>query len=160
LSKQLTDFHKYQKDEFQDQLRASTPEAMAENVPLATSHPSYSDFLQNLHDSDEFATDVITMGGPMEIPIEIHKVALIDVSLQDAMAIILKRSQDQTFSAPEEWATFIKQSKAQCTIEEAMVEFLADTTLEVRRKTRLDDMVSLVAPRVEVQTYETWMLPE
>jgi hypothetical protein len=32
--------------------------------------------------------------------------------------------------------------------------------LEVRRKTRLDEVVSLVAPRVEVQTDETWMLPE
>jgi hypothetical protein len=41
-----------------------------------------------------------------------------------------------------------------------MVEFAADTTLEVRRKTRLDDVVSLVAPRVDVQTDETWMLPE
>jgi hypothetical protein len=41
-----------------------------------------------------------------------------------------------------------------------MVEFAADTTLEVRRKTRLDDVVSLVAPRVEVQMDETWMLPE
>jgi hypothetical protein len=37
------------------------------------------------------------------------------------------------------------------------VEFAEDTTLEVRRKTRLDDVVSLVAPRVEVQTDETWM---
>jgi hypothetical protein len=42
-SKQLTDFHN-QKDEFQDQLCAPTPEAMAKNVRLATSHPSYSDF--------------------------------------------------------------------------------------------------------------------
>jgi hypothetical protein len=41
-----------------------------------------------------------------------------------------------------------------------MVDFAADTTLEVIRKTQLDDMVSLVAPRVEVQTDETWMLPE
>jgi hypothetical protein len=41
-----------------------------------------------------------------------------------------------------------------------MVEFVADTTLEVRRNKRLDDAVSLVAPRVEVQTDETWMLPE
>jgi hypothetical protein len=76
------------------------------------------------------------------------------------MAIILKRSQDQTFSDPAEWATFIKQGKAQGTIEEDMVEFAADTSLEVRSKTRLDDVVSLVAPRVEVQTDESWMLPE
>jgi hypothetical protein len=41
-----------------------------------------------------------------------------------------------------------------------MVEFMADTILEVRRMTQLDDVVSLVAPRVEVQTDETWMLPE
>jgi hypothetical protein len=41
-----------------------------------------------------------------------------------------------------------------------MVEFAADTTLEVRRKTRMDDVVSLVSPRVEVQTNKTWMLPE
>jgi hypothetical protein len=76
------------------------------------------------------------------------------------MAIILKRSQDQTFLAPTEWATFIKQGKAEGTIEEYMVEFVADTTLEVRSKTRLDDVVSMVAPRVEMQTDETWMLPE
>jgi hypothetical protein len=48
----------------------------------------------------------------------------------------------------------------QGTIEEAMVEFAADATLEVRRSTRLDDVVSLVASRVEVQTDETWMLLE
>jgi hypothetical protein len=41
-----------------------------------------------------------------------------------------------------------------------MVKLASDTTLEVRRKTRLDDVVSLVAPRVEVQMDETWMLPE
>jgi hypothetical protein len=41
-----------------------------------------------------------------------------------------------------------------------MVDFAADTALEVRRKTRLDDVVSLVAPGVEVQTDETWILPE
>jgi hypothetical protein len=41
-----------------------------------------------------------------------------------------------------------------------MVYFTADTTLEVRRKTRLDDVVSQVAPGVEVQMDETWMLPE
>jgi hypothetical protein len=41
-----------------------------------------------------------------------------------------------------------------------MVDFAADTTLEVRRKTQLDDVVSLVAPGMEVQTDETCMLPE
>jgi hypothetical protein len=76
------------------------------------------------------------------------------------MSIILKRSQDETFSAPAEWVTFINQGKAQDTLEEAMVDFAADKTLEVRRKTRLYDVVSLVAPGVEVQMDETWMLPE
>jgi hypothetical protein len=38
------------------------------------------------------------------------------VSLQDAMAIVLKRSQEETFSAPAEWVTFIKQGKSQGTI--------------------------------------------
>jgi hypothetical protein len=76
-------------------------------------------------------------------------------SLQDAMAIILKRSQEETFSA-----TFIKQGKAHGTIEEYMVDFAADTTLEVRRKTWMDDLVSLVAPGVEMQMDETWMVPE
>jgi hypothetical protein len=69
-------------------------------------------------------------------------------------------TREETFSAPAEWATFIKQGKAKGTIEEAMVYLTTDTTLEVRRKTRLDDVVSLVAPGVEVQTDETWMLPE
>jgi hypothetical protein len=41
-----------------------------------------------------------------------------------------------------------------------MVDFTADTTFEVRRKTRLDDVVSLVAPGVEVQTDRTCTLPE
>jgi hypothetical protein len=44
--KQLTDSHNYKKDEFQDQLRAATLEAMAKNVPRATSHPSYSAFFK------------------------------------------------------------------------------------------------------------------
>jgi hypothetical protein len=114
--------------------------------------------------------DVVTMGGPVERTIEIHTSALVlecfltyahfDVSLQDALAIILKRSQDQKFSAPVEWATFIKQSKAEVAIVEAMVEFAVYTTLEVRRNTRLDVVVSLVSPRVEVQADENWMLPE
>jgi hypothetical protein len=110
------------------------------------------------------------MGVPVERPIEIRTSAIeldffpthapFAVSLRDAMAIILKRSQDEIFSAPAELTTFIKQGKAQATIEEAMVDFAADTTVEVRRKTRLDDVVSLVAPGVEVQTDEIWMLPE
>jgi hypothetical protein len=133
-----------------------------------TIHPILN--FQNLHDGDEFATDVVTMGGYVERPVEIRTLALVlefsltqspfAVSLQDSMSIILKRSQDQTFSSPTEWATFVKQGKAQGPIEGAMVEFAADTTLEVRGKTRLDDVVSLVAPRVEVQTDETWILPE
>jgi hypothetical protein len=67
--------------------------------------------------------DVVTMGGPVERPIEICTSAIVldfslthapfAGSLQNAMAIILKRSQDETFSAPAEWATFIKQGKAQ-----------------------------------------------
>jgi hypothetical protein len=71
------------------------------------------------------------MGGPLERPIEICTSAIIldfflthapfAVSLQDAMAIILKRSQDETFSALVEWATFIKQGNAQGAIEKAMV---------------------------------------
>jgi hypothetical protein len=79
-------------------------------VSLVISHPSYFEFFQNLHDSDEFAMDVVTMGGPVEIPIEIRTSAIaldfflihstFAVSFQDAMAIILKRSQEETFSAP------------------------------------------------------------
>jgi hypothetical protein len=40
-------------------------EVMAKNVPLAISHPSYYEFFQNLHDGDEFAMDVVKMGGPV-----------------------------------------------------------------------------------------------
>jgi hypothetical protein len=40
-------------------------------------------------------------------------------SYQDAMAIILKRIQEETFSAPAEWVTFIKQGKAQGTRHKA-----------------------------------------
>jgi hypothetical protein len=79
------------------------------------------------------------MGGPVERPIEIRTSAIVliffltnapfAVSLQDAMAVILKRSQEETLSAPEEWDTFIEQGKAQGTIEEAMVVFATDTTL-------------------------------
>jgi hypothetical protein len=143
-------------EEFQDQLRASTPEAMPKNFSIASSNSKYSDFFE------------ISM--PVERPIEICTSAIVldffltrahfAVYLQDAMAIILKRSQEETFSAPVEWVTFIKQGKAQGTIEEDMVFFASDTTWEVRRETRLDDMFSLVAPGVELQTDETWILPE
>jgi hypothetical protein len=91
--------------------------------PIAISHPTYSVFFRNLHDGDGFAMDVVTMGGPVERPIEIRTSAIVldfflthahfAISLQDAMSIILKRSQDETFSAPEEWDTFIKQGKEQ-----------------------------------------------
>jgi hypothetical protein len=67
--------------------------------------------------------DVVTMGGPMERPIEIRTSAIVldfflthapfAVSLQDEMAIILKRSQEETLSAPAEWVTFVRQGKAQ-----------------------------------------------
>jgi hypothetical protein len=149
------------KDNFQDQVRASMPEAMPKKIPIATSHPTYSNFFRNLHDGDEFTMDVVTIGGPVKRTIETHTSAIVmdfslthapvAVSLQNAMATILKRSQDETFSAPAKWATFINQGNtqgtiAQGTVDEAMVEFAADTTLEVRRNTRLDD--------------ETWMLTE
>jgi hypothetical protein len=165
--KQLPDAHN---EEFQDQLRASTPEAMPKKFPIESSHSRYSDFFRNLHDGGGFSTDVVTMGGSVEIPIEMRTSAIVldfflthapfAVSLQGAMAIILKRSQEEIFSAPAEWVTFIKQGKAQSTIEEAMVDFAADTNLEVRRKTRLDDVVSLVSPGVEVQMDRTWTLNE
>jgi hypothetical protein len=71
-SKQLTDYHTYQKDDFQDQLRASTQEAMAKNEPLEISHPSYSDYFHNIHDGDEFSMDAVTMGGPVDRPIKKH----------------------------------------------------------------------------------------
>jgi hypothetical protein len=63
---QVTDHHKSQKAYSQDQLRASAREATAKIVPQVTSHQSYSEFFQNLHDSIEFATDVVTMGNPLE----------------------------------------------------------------------------------------------
>jgi hypothetical protein len=55
---------------------------------------------------------------------------------------------------PVEWASVIKQGKAELTLEDFMV-FAVDITLEVRRNTRLDDEFSVVAPRVEVQADET-----
>jgi hypothetical protein len=83
---------------------------MPKKIPIANSHSRYSDFFQNLHDGDGFATDVVTMGGSVEIPIEIRTSAIVlefllahapfAVSLQDEMAIIVKRSQEETFSAP------------------------------------------------------------
>jgi hypothetical protein len=57
--KQLPGAHN---EEFQDQLRASTPEAMPQKFPIANSHSRYSDFFRNLHEGDEFATDVVTLG--------------------------------------------------------------------------------------------------
>jgi hypothetical protein len=138
--------------------------------PLEISHPSYSDFSHNLHDGDEFAVDVVTMGGAVERPVEIHTLDLVldfflthapfAVSLQDAMTIILERSQVETFSAPTEWATFIKRGSVDVAIEVSMEEFAVDTTLEVRRKTRLDDEHSSGAPWMEVQMDETRMLRE
>jgi hypothetical protein len=99
-----------EKYESQDQLRASTPEAMEKIGPLETPHPSYSEFFHNLHDGDELAVDVVTIGGTVERPVEIHTSALVlnvflahapfAISLQDAKAIIMVRSQVETFSAP------------------------------------------------------------
>jgi hypothetical protein len=65
-TKQLAYYHKYEKADFRHQLCASTPEAMAKIVPLVIPHPSHSDFFQNLHVGDEFATDVVKIGGPVE----------------------------------------------------------------------------------------------
>jgi hypothetical protein len=55
---------------------------------------------------------------------------------------------------------YINQGKTQSTIEEYMVDFAAEKTLEVRSKSRLHDVVSLVAPGVEVQTDRAWKLSE
>jgi hypothetical protein len=86
------------------------PEAMPKMIPIANYHSRYSDFFQNLHDGGGLAMDVVTMGEPVERPIPIRTLTLVlvfilthapyAVSLQDAMAIILKRSQCETFSAP------------------------------------------------------------
>jgi hypothetical protein len=102
LDPQGTDHDNPEKYESQDQLRALTPEAMVKIGTLEITHPSYSDFFHNLHDGDEFAVDVVTMGGTVERPVEIHTSALVlnfflthapfDISLQDAIAIILLRS--------------------------------------------------------------------
>jgi hypothetical protein len=110
FDQQGTDHHNPKKVESQDQFSTSTPEASAKIGPHTISHPYYCEFFPNLHDGDEFAMGVVTMGGPVERPVEIHTSALVldfslihapfAVSLQDAMAIILKRSQDETFSAP------------------------------------------------------------
>jgi hypothetical protein len=99
LDHQGMDHYNPQKYESQDKLCASTPEAMEKIGPLEIPHPSYSEFFDNLHDGDEFAVDVVTMGGTVELPVEIHTSALVlefslthapfAVSLQDAMAIIL-----------------------------------------------------------------------
>jgi hypothetical protein len=83
---------------------------MPKKIPIASSHSRYSNFYRNLHDGGVFATDVVKMGGPVERPIEMCTSAIVlefflthapfAVSLQDAMAIILKISQEETFSAP------------------------------------------------------------
>jgi hypothetical protein len=75
-SKQLPYAHNH-KDEFQDQFHASTPEAMPKNLPIASSNSRYSDYFQNLHDGDGFATYVVTMEGPLERPIEIRTSAIV-----------------------------------------------------------------------------------
>jgi hypothetical protein len=97
-------------EEFQDQLRASTPEAMPKKIQLQAPIPDILILFRNIHDDGGFAMDVVTMGGPVEIPIEMCSSAIVldfflthapfAVSLQDAMAIILKRSQEETFSDP------------------------------------------------------------
>jgi hypothetical protein len=114
-------------EEFQDQLRASAPEAMPKHFPIASSHSRFSDFFRNLHDGGGFATDVVTVGGPVYRPIEMRTLAIVlefflthapfALSLQDALAIILKISQEEVFSARAEWVAFIKQGKAQGKIE-------------------------------------------
>jgi hypothetical protein len=131
MDHQGTDYDNPEKYESQDPSRASTPEAMGKIGPLKIPHPSYSDFFYNLHDGDEFAVGVVTMGGTVERPVEIHTSTLVLIfslthapfsfSLQDAMAIILVRSQVETFLAPTEWATFIIQGNVDVTIEAAMV---------------------------------------
>jgi hypothetical protein len=63
--------------ESQDQLRASTPEAMVKIGPLKIHHPSYSEFLHNLHDGDELAVDVVTMRRTVGRPVKIHTSALV-----------------------------------------------------------------------------------
>jgi hypothetical protein len=52
LQHQGTDHHNPKKAASRDQLRASTTEAMANIVLQVTSHKSYFEFLQNLHDGD------------------------------------------------------------------------------------------------------------
>jgi hypothetical protein len=83
---------------------------MPQKFPIASSHSRYSVFFRNLHDGGGFATDMVTMGGQVERPIEMRTSAIVlefflthapfAVSLQDAMAIILKRSQEETLSSP------------------------------------------------------------
>jgi hypothetical protein len=89
-------------------------EAMCKFVELsltATSHnEDCSNFLKNLQDGDRFAMDVVTRGGSAAKPVKIHTLppvlelflthAPFAFSLQYAMAIILKRSQDEMLSAP------------------------------------------------------------
>jgi hypothetical protein len=136
------------------------PEVLT-NFPIARSHSRYSDFFQNLH--DEFATDVVIMGGPVARPIEIstgffpHTCSFCCFSPSCNGHNPEKKSRENIISPSR--MGYLYQA-GQGTIEEAMVDFAADTTLEVRRNTRLDDVVYLVAPGVEVQTDRTWTLPE
>jgi hypothetical protein len=79
---------------------------MPTKFPIASSHSRYSDFFRSLHDGGGFSTDVLTMGGPVERSIEMSTSTIVlelfltcahfAVSLQDAMAIILKRIQEET----------------------------------------------------------------
>jgi hypothetical protein len=78
---------------------------MPKIFPVASSHSRYSDFFRNLHDGGGFVMEVVKMGVPVERPIEIRTLAIVlefflthahfAVSLQDAMAIILERSQEE-----------------------------------------------------------------
>jgi hypothetical protein len=122
-STQVTDPHKIRQGNSQDQLCISTPEAMGKSMMQETPHNNeYSELFKNLCEGDDFAMDVMTMGGSaaraVEIPTTIpvlefflmnaHCVA----SLQDAMVIILQRSQVQSFLAADEWVTFMRRYKA------------------------------------------------
>jgi hypothetical protein len=77
MDHQGTDHDNPEKYESQDQLRTSTPEAMGKIGPLEIPHPSYSEFFHDLHNGDEFAVDVVTTGGTVECPVEIHTLALV-----------------------------------------------------------------------------------
>ena len=118
----------------QHQLRAPLLEAMGKNVPPDTSlHGRCSEFFKTLHQGNDLASDVVALvaaaGQVIEIPTTVPVLkfflqhAPFAISLQDAMAIILKRSQSESFSAPGEWVNFIKQGKEEVPMEQAMVAF-------------------------------------